>query len=351
MEPRALGGVERMTFALDRISTLNFTTIARIRGRFDETALRRALDALPRRHPTLTARLQRKRFRWHLEPDSGLSIDSRRIDCDPSAWTTHAEAETRHETWPDEGPRVRCTWLRHDEADSTLMLTFHHIVADGKSGVLVMRDLIRLLAEPSLELPEIPTAPQESFFPAHHRHSRNLKKAFGLLARDMRATPATRLPSEGDAPVGDRAQRVLPIRFGEAQTSALRTLARRRGYTVHGLLSAAMMRALYDTGEWQKDRVMRFFHPLDLRTYLEQLRQREAGDWPSIGDASGVYVSYVDSEHVLSPRTELDALARDVTGQIQSQKAGGSVPHVALLRTAHSMDTCPSRIEYNAPAV
>ncbi|MBW2224211.1 MAG: hypothetical protein JRF54_08330 [Deltaproteobacteria bacterium] len=61
MEPRELGGVERMTLALDRISTVNFTTIARIRGRFDDAQLRHALDALARRHPTLTARLCRKR--------------------------------------------------------------------------------------------------------------------------------------------------------------------------------------------------------------------------------------------------------------------------------------------------
>lgn len=55
----------------------------------------------------------------------------------------HAEVETQHETWPLGGPRVRCVRLRHSDADSTLLLTFHHVVADGKSGVVVMRDLIR----------------------------------------------------------------------------------------------------------------------------------------------------------------------------------------------------------------
>jgi NRPS condensation-like uncharacterized protein len=323
MEPRELGGVERMTLALDRISTVNFTTIARVRGRFDEAQLRHALDALAKRHPTLTARLCRKRFSWYLEPNSVHSIGSRHIDADPQAWVPHAEAETRHGTWPLDGPRARCIWLRHGEADSTLLLTFHHVIGDGKSGVLVMRDLIRLLADPSLELPELPTSPLESFFPLSYRPSQNLGKAFGLLAHDMRATPARQLPSEGSAPIEERRQRLVPMRFTEAQTTALRAHARRMGYTVHGLLSSAMMLALYDAGEWTDEPTMRVFHALDFRVYLEQLRQRGGGDLPRIGEASGVYASYVDTEHRLSPDTDLHALGRDVTDQIQSQKADG----------------------------
>ncbi|NNE18245.1 MAG: hypothetical protein HKN10_07190, partial [Myxococcales bacterium] len=97
MEARELGGVERMTLALDRVATLNFTTIARVRGNFTDLQLRRALDALARRHPSLTARLCRQRLRWHLQPNSVHSIGRRTIDCDPDAWVPHAEAETRHE--------------------------------------------------------------------------------------------------------------------------------------------------------------------------------------------------------------------------------------------------------------
>ena len=323
MEARELGGVERMTLALDRVASVNCTTSARIRGKFDDTDLRHALDALARRHPSLVARLFRRRFRWYMQPNEVHSIESRTIHCGSEAWAPHAEAETKHQSWPLDGPRARCTRLRHDDADSTLLLTFHHVVSDGKSGVLVMRDLIRLLADPSLRLPVIPTSPQESFFPQADRPSENLGKAFGLLAHDMRATPAARLSFEGRAPVEARAQRVVPMRFTEEQTSELRTLARREGYTVHGLLSAALMLAIHDTGDWKDERTMRFFHPLDLRVYLEQIRQRTGEDLPRIGEASGVYVSYVDSEHLVSPDTELHALGRDVTGQIQSQKADG----------------------------
>lgn len=312
-----------MTLALDRVATVNFTTIARVRGSFDAAQLRQALDALGRRHPGLTARLCRRRLRWYLQPSEVHSIASRVVDCDPRAWAPHAEAETRHAPWPLDGPRARCIWLRHGEADSTLLLTFHHVIGDGKSGVLVMRDLIRLLADPSLELPEIDTLPQEVFFPPSYRPSQNLGKAFGLLARDMRATPATRLVSEGRAPVEERTQRVVPIRFTESQTNALRTLARREGYTLHGLLSAALMLALRETGDWKDERTMRFFHPVDLRVYLEQIRQHTDGNLPCIGEASGVYVSYLDSEHRVSPNTELHKLGREVTEQIQLQKADG----------------------------
>jgi hypothetical protein len=84
-----------------------------------------------------------------------------------------------------------------------------------------------------------------------------------------------------------------------------------------------MMLALYDTGEWTDEPTMRLFHALDFRVYLEQLRHRSGGDSPRIGEASGIYASYVDTEHRLSSATELHPLGRDVTGQIQSQKADG----------------------------
>ena len=363
MEPRELGGVERMTLALDGISTVNFTTIARVRGSFDDAQLR---HALAKRHPTLTARLRRRRFSWYLEPNTVQSIDYRKVEADPHAWVPHAEAETRHETWQLDGPRARCIWLRHGEADSTLLLTFHHVISDGKSGVLVMRDLVRLLADPSLQLPEIPTASLESFFPLPYRPSQNLSKAFGLLTRDMRATPAAQLPSEGSAPVEERTQRVLPVRFTEEQTTALRTHARREGYTMHGLLSSAMMLALRDTGDWTDEPTMRLFHALDFRVYLEQIRQRsgaDSGDSPRIGEASGVYASYVDTEHRLSSDTELHALGRDVTGRIQSQKAEG-IPFLtspfsgslirwmpALLGASATLRLCESQITRRSLAV
>ena len=363
MDPRELGGVERMTLALDRISTVNFTTIARVRGRFDDTQLRHALDALARRHPTLTARLCRRRGSWHLEPHAARSIGSRCIDADPEAWVEQAEAETRHDLWPLDGPRARCIWLRHGEADSTLLLTFHHVISDGKSGVLVMRDLIRLLADSSIGLPEIPTAPLESFFPLPYRPSQNLSKAFGLLMRDMRAIPAAQLPSEGSAPIEGRTQRLVPMRFTEVQTTALRTQARREGYTMHGLLSAAMMLALYDTGNWTDEPTMRLFHALDFRVYLEQIRRRSGEDSSRIGEASGVYASYVDTEHRLSSDTEIHALGREVTGHIQSQKADG-IPFLtspfsgglirwlrALLGSKTTLRLCESQLTRRSLAV
>ena len=44
---------------------------------------------------------------------------------------------------------------------------------------------------------------------------------------------------------------------------------------------------------------------------------------PASARHRGSTASYVDTEHRLSSDTELHALGRDVTGQIQSQKAGG----------------------------
>ena len=89
-----------MTLALDGISTVNFTTVARVRGTFDEAQLRHALDALARRHPSLTARLCRRRFGWYLEPNSVHSIGSRHIDAEPEAWAPDARhaSNSREET-------------------------------------------------------------------------------------------------------------------------------------------------------------------------------------------------------------------------------------------------------------
>ncbi len=132
---------------------------------------------------------------------------------------------------------------------------------------------------------------------------------------------------------------------------------------MHGLLSSAMMLALRDTGEWTDEPTMRLFHALDFRVYLEQLRQRSGDESPQIGEASGVYASYVDTEHRLSPDTELHSLGRDVTGQIQSQKAEG-IPFLtspfsgslirwmrALLGSKRTLGLCESQITRRSLAV
>src|SRR5690606_29974877 len=46
-----------------------------------------------------------------------------------------------------QGPMVRCTWIRHADQFHQLLVTFHHIIGDGISGVHFLGDLLRAISE------------------------------------------------------------------------------------------------------------------------------------------------------------------------------------------------------------
>ncbi len=126
---------------------------ARLSGRLDADALRRALDEIVRRHEVL-----RTSFPMHGgEPFQQIADAAPlALTFDDLAALPHAEAEARLQ-WlaGDEaqtpfalatGPLIRARLLRVGEDEHVVLITLHHIISDGWSIGVLMQELAALYA-------------------------------------------------------------------------------------------------------------------------------------------------------------------------------------------------------------
>src|SRR5262249_17444462 len=138
-----------------------------LQGRVDEVALERAVNALALRHESL--RLRFTVVDWEpvqsAEPHIAIAvpiIDLRSLD--PSARRAEAE-RLRHPIAPQSfdpprGPLLQVRLVRSEDDAHLLLLSIHHIIADGWSMGILSRELGLLyagfVAGQPVSLPELP---------------------------------------------------------------------------------------------------------------------------------------------------------------------------------------------------
>lgn len=129
----------------------NLPMAVRLKGNLERTALQRAFDALLTRHESLRTRFRQEGddvCQQVLEPVS-VNIDTEDlISLSPSEReeriTVLAEAEAQAPFDLAEGPLLRVRLLKLEEQEHVLLLTLHHIVADGWSLNLLIDEFLRL---------------------------------------------------------------------------------------------------------------------------------------------------------------------------------------------------------------
>ena len=130
-------------------SAYHLAGMLRLRGQLDLPALRASFDALVARHESL-------RTTFHdvdgtavqrIHPPFALTIPLDVVDGhDEAALTAHVDAEAQAPFDLEHGPllRVRLLQTAHDE--HVLLLTMHHIIADGWSMGIVIDEFAALYA-------------------------------------------------------------------------------------------------------------------------------------------------------------------------------------------------------------
>ncbi|HSL84987.1 MAG TPA: amino acid adenylation domain-containing protein, partial [Thermoanaerobaculia bacterium] len=251
---------ERLWF-LDRFepgaTTLNMPAAVRLRGRLDLGALRRALGEVLRRHEVLRSRFRTVAGGPRLEiapPDapplpvadlSGLG------DAAPGALARLQAEEARTPFDLERGPLLRALVARLDNEDHALALDVHHIVSDGWSMSLLVRELTALYGAfargEASPLPELPV--QYADFAAWQRRWLTPERMAEQLAywrgRLAGAPPSLDLPADRPRPAvqtfrGGHGRRRLSPELSEG----LRRLARAEGATPFMVLLAAFQALL-----------------------------------------------------------------------------------------------------------
>jgi hypothetical protein len=292
--------MERFFWRYTERNPAHFLLVAEFDVPIAEQPLRDALLAIQRRHVLLSA---------HVEDHPDTRLGFYRTDSVPPINVTvhHGFAHDWQAIAADElarpfdrptAPLMRVA-LIDEGGSSTLVLTFDHVIADGISSVLVLRDLLAAMDGRTLSALPLPAAQED------------------LIARAVPAPPTVQASPDDDrrmsVPTSVRPFDPTPphldrIELTPDATTNLVNRCRREQTTVHAAVvtAASRVRAM----AYGEDFV-RTFSPINIR--------ESVGQGPNCGLCIGSALTGV------SPAVGFWGSARDVSGRLNVARSGASL--------------------------
>lgn len=238
----------------------------------DLDALQEALDAAVRRHPLLAARIDSHRTtgpRFTISAGGPIRLQTAPPLSDPDAFPAFAAID------PARGPLLRFvivgTVTAATDPNTTnrfdMIAQFHHAACDGLGAVAFLNDFLKLLAarltalDPQLD----PLNPLQlrgrgryglklwSFVTSLHRQARGLEGVWKFLKNKpvrlgaVGAAVATAAESVESPAANTRCPTACSFTLDSQITAALRQAARRNGFSLNELLTAALFSTLRAT--------------------------------------------------------------------------------------------------------
>ncbi|HJN13785.1 MAG TPA: condensation domain-containing protein [Pirellulaceae bacterium] len=327
---RALSPFETVLWRLAQAGSLNVTTIARVHGPLSEDALVTGLRLLRRRHPLLQVRICHMdgpaRYVSTEVPDVPLRMVNRHADdCERIT-----EEELNNPIDSERGPLARCTWVRHDDSTHHLMITFHHVIGDGMSGVFLMRDLVQAAATQLSGNTQLPCGSEQLAPPLHDNQPMDLRLPYqarglrgvwsqvrlvaGITFDDLRLRPPARPTANQQAPLQTRRTRLICRMFDPATVNQLARKAREQDTTVHGALSAAICLATVKDNAKTEAMSVKHRSPVNMRQHLD----------PQAGEDVGMFASMAFYRGRVKSKDDFWTLAREIRSSIKHQVEHGA---------------------------
>jgi NRPS condensation-like uncharacterized protein len=260
---RALGAVENLYYLRQRITPNHFLVVVEVDANPSPESLRSALAQLQRRHPLLSARIESRGDEGPVFHRADAPIELT-VGKESDTWQRIASAELGRSFDPEAAPLVRAAVLPGDNS-AHIVLTFHHAVSDGVSGMTVLRDLVAALGGVTLAPRDVPFSQEEL-----------LARAPGIPA------PAELLASLPEAAQSDdRMSALKPVRpfdgtppFVSSEaldpelTRRLVVKSKAEHTTVHTVLCAAATQVILGEAG-NEDAFVRVLTPISLRQVID----------------------------------------------------------------------------------
>jgi hypothetical protein len=312
---------------------MNFVMAARLSGEVNEADVRRALDRVRPRHA------------WLMPggPEAAQYALRVRAGCGADDWQEQVKQELRDTAWPENGPYARFTLLRR-AGGADLLGAFHHLVCDGMSGVFFMRDVLRLLDDPALDLPPLPPPPDSmDLIPADILTSPRMQRMLDAeiarlqrvslrmqMSRFLRLIPApavaVRPPGPMDGLPPEQRYCLLIHTFSADESAAIAARCRAEKVSLHAAVCAAWLRAYAAWLPGRKQWMRSVSSPVSLRERLSQ----------PVPETAGQFFSAVEMKLDCHPRRLFWELARAFKRDLDEAMLGKIFLFPLLMRAVHS---------------
>ena len=319
-EERKLGPTEDMYWRFDSVSPLNFGTIATLQGELNIEDLRTALDAVQARHPLLRVciKTDKKGIPWFRQSNSPIRLNFIKQEHGTQWEILEEQLSTAFNT--QNGPLIRCTFIRHSKTEVSLITVFHHAISDGRSATFIMRDLLQSLTQINNNISsELPTLPLLEYYGERIPTIKNYKDIEELSNTAWKTLQASAnffkhigLPmgikkTNNDIPLEEQSLLIEP-RFVEASVmKKIAAKAKKEEVTVQCVLNAALALAVVEDSPTRAIEATSCTQVLDIRERLV----------PPVGEDCGCFASGATSMHHLDVNSDFWPLTRDIKKSLQ----------------------------------
>ncbi|MBW4617288.1 MAG: hypothetical protein KME21_29505 [Desmonostoc vinosum HA7617-LM4] len=287
---RYLGASEHLYWLYNQFYPIDFATVAKLQGQFSSEQLSTVLRQVQQHHPLLRVRIATDAIGQPKFVETDDEIPLRLVArTDDRHWQAELEVELARSLDWQVAPLLRVVLLQSG-AESELMIICHHAIADGLSGVYLMRDILQGLAGKIFERSELSAA-------------LSLESAIPGIAPSKETTvkPKDYLPPLSRPPQ----PHIHTVVLSPELTQQLIQRSRAEHTTVHGAISAAFLLALTQQDVKLSD-VMRCLHPVNVRSQLSL----------PMPDGVGLYLSMGTTTHSLQADSAFWDVARSVKSQL-----------------------------------
>lgn len=323
---RQLTTTERVFLAMAERVVMNPVVMVRCRGSLSIEAVEHAVRSVQRRHPALQVRVVRDAMPWFSDREVGpisVRVVERR---DAEHWREVVRDELNIPMDIERGPLIRFVLVR-DEQACELICTTDHVNADGRSGLFVLRDVLRVIDRPDLRL--VPLRERtcfDDYLPTSAFDLRMPDSLRGLLAERTRdwlgrvERVGQRLSErELEPPMARAPIEFVHRRLDREQTAGLERACRAHDNTVLSALAVACAHALVTVERPDAKGVIGCITPIDIRPLLQ----------PSVGDDFGIYAWAPTSYHPIGPDADFWAMAQRMRKIVRGYR---SMPALAGMR-------------------
>ena len=229
----------------------------RLSGPLDPRALKTALDQLVERHETLRTRFISKRGVPYQLVDPPRPVQLATVLCDETPFedrqTVLSQLTDKDERQPfdlERGPLFRATLIRFSGSEAVLALSFHHIVADGRSYEILTRELsifyVAAVEEKPVQLPPLPVqAADFAAWQREHLSAERLAPDLAFWRGALSDLPVLDLPADRRRPaVQSLVGRAHQLELGGPLRDSLVALARSESATLAMVCVAAFQALL-----------------------------------------------------------------------------------------------------------
>jgi len=246
---RHLGAFEKLFWLADRNRPNQFAIAAEISGTASNEAWQLAVTAMVRKDPSVLSAIVPDQ---HGEPTFLGGVASRLpvhfVEAPTSVWPLHLARHMAQPFLAAEAPLLRITVIQ-DAERAAVILSAHHAIADGKSLVYWLRDLLRHISGVAV-----------TRSPGTRSIESLVTQTLGPLSHAELDAPGRDIRTRN---LDGRPPTIATASLSAEQTSQLRDAAKSRSTSIHGILCAAFGEALRETKGPQTP--VRIVSPVDLR--------------------------------------------------------------------------------------